>query len=111
MLAAFYYWSARIDCVAGRQALADPRTLQELREFTKDVVHAETAVLMREHNEVIRMQQESIASLGAELRRTQAERMDVINAHAREVLDMHKQHAADIQALHSEYTLRLRQGL
>ena len=95
-----------VDSIALHQALADPRKSQELREFTKDIVHAETGALMREHNDVIRMQQESIAWLGAELRRAQAERMDAINAHAKEVLDMHKQHAADIQALHSEYRLR-----
>ena len=62
------------------------------------------------HN-VIRMQQERIASLGAELKRAQTDRMDAINAHAKEIMAIHKQHAADVQALHREYTLRLRQGL
>jgi hypothetical protein len=65
---------------------------------------------MREHNDIISMQQENIASLGAELRRMQTERIDAINAHAKEITGIHKQHATDIQALHSEYTLKLRQA-
>jgi hypothetical protein len=98
-----------IDGVALCQALVDPRRSRELVEFTKDLVHSETSALMREHNDVIQMQQESIAFLGAELKRVQAERMDLINAHAIEVLGIHKQHVAEIQALHHECVSKLRQ--
>lgn len=88
-----------LDCMSLRQALADPRRSQELMEFTKEIVHTETSSLLREHNDVIRMQQENIAFLNAELKRARAERMDAINAHA-----------AEIQTLHGEYAQKLRQA-
>ena len=86
-----------LDYISLRQALADPRRSKELMEFTKKIVHTETSSLLREHNDVIRMQQENIAFLNAELKRAQAERMDAINTHA-----------AEIQTLHSEYTQKLK---
>ena len=68
--------------------------LSELTEFVKDIVHTETSALMREHNDV---QRDEISMLQAEISRLQRERMDHINAHA-----------AEVQALHGEYTLKLR---
>ena len=91
------YANYLLDYISLRQALADPRRSQELMEFTKEIVHTETSSLLREHNDVIRMQQENIAFLNAELKRAQTERMDAINAHA-----------AEIQTLHSEYTQKLK---
>ena len=91
------YANDLLDYISLRQALADPRRSQELMEFTKEIVHTETSSLLREHNDVIRMQQENIAFLHAELKRAQAERMDAINAHA-----------AEIQTLHGEYTHKLK---
>ena len=76
------------------QALANPKKSQELTEFVKDIVHTETSALMREHNDV---QRDEISMLQAEISRLQRERMDHINAHA-----------AEVQALHGEYTLKLR---
>ena len=79
------------------QALANPKKSQELTEFVKDIVHTETSALMREHNDVIQMQRDEISMLQTEISRLQRERMDHINAHA-----------AEVQALHGEYTLKLR---
>jgi alkyl hydroperoxide reductase subunit AhpF len=76
------------------QALANPKKSQELTEFVKDIVHTETSALMREHNDV---QRDEISMLQTEISRLQRERMDHINAHA-----------AEVQALHGEYTLKLR---
>ena len=69
-----------------RQALANPKTSQELTDFVKDIVHTETAALRH----TLQMQRDEISRL-------QRERMDTINAHA-----------AEVQALHSEYTLKLK---
>jgi hypothetical protein len=50
------------------------------------------------------MQQETITSLSAELKRAQTARMDSIHSHAKEIIELHKQHAKEVQALHAEYT-------
>ena len=91
------YANDLLDYISLHQALADPRRSQELMEFTKEIVHTETSSLLREHNDVIRMQQENITFLHAELKRAQAERMYAINAHA-----------AEIQTRHGEYTQKLK---
>jgi hypothetical protein len=82
------------------QALADPRKSQELTKFTKDIVDNEPVSL---HNNVIQIQQDNIVSLKLELKRMQTEHMNAINAHTNEVLGIHRQHDAEIQALHGEY--------
>ena len=88
------------DNLAIHQALVDPKKSQELTDFVQSIVHTETSALMREHNDVIQMQRDEIAALHAEIRRLQCERMECINAHA-----------AEVQALHGEYTLKLRHAM
>jgi hypothetical protein len=99
------------DNFAIRQALADPKKSQELTEFVQDIVHSETSLLMREHNDVIQMQRNEMTTLHSEIDRLQRVRMDSIHAHAAEVLRLHGAHAAEVQSLHSDYTLRLRDAL
>ena len=81
------------------QALADPRKSQELMEFTKEIVRGETAPLMREHNAVIQMQAEKLAALNAELERLQKEHIETINAHAKEIKNIHAMHIQELQGL------------
>ena len=59
------YTTAIIDaCLAYsiRQALANPKTSQELTDFVKDIVHTETAALRHtlqmQHDEISRLQRE-----------------------------------------------------
>ena len=88
------------DNIAIYQALADPKKSKELTEFVQSIVNDETSSLMREHNDVIQMQRDEIASLHSEIKRLQRERMDNINAHAEEV-----------QGLHKEYTIKIKNAL
>ena len=82
------------------QALADPKKSQELTEFVQDIVHNETSLLMREHNDVIQMQRNDIAYLRSEIDKLHRERMDNINSHA-----------AEVQSLHVKYTEKLKHAL
>ena len=71
------------------------------KEFIKDIVRGETASLMREHhNHVIQMQAERIITLNVELDRLQTERIENINAHAKEMENIHAMHMKEIQDLH-----------
>jgi hypothetical protein len=110
------------------QALANPRKSVELTEFVQGIVHDETASLMREHNEVIQMQDERIAVLKAEVDHLERERVERIQGHAvemnqlvteqcaevkaiyqrhsTEMKELHEQHSAEIKALRSELNQR-----
>ena len=94
------YTNHLIDKFALHQALADPKKSQELTEFVQDIVHNETSLLMREHNDVIQMQRNDITALHSEIEKLQRERMENINAHAAEVQRLHGIHAAEVQRLH-----------
>ena len=111
-----------INNFAINQALANPRKSQELTEFVQDIVHNETSLLMREHNDIIQTQRDLITSQNTEMERLQRERMDRINshaaevhglliAHAAEVQSLCGTHAAEVQDLHREYTDKLRTAL
>ena len=93
------------------QALANPRKSQELKEFVHDIFHSETSALMREHNDIIQTQRDQILSLNSEIDKIQHERMDNINTHAAEIKGLHSVHAAETQALHREYTDKLRDAV
>ena len=66
----------------------------------QDIVHNETSLLMREHNDVIQMQRNDIAYLRSEIDKLHRERMDNINSHA-----------AEVQSLHVKYTEKLKHAL
>ena len=70
------------------------------KEFIKDIVRGETASLTREHNHVIQIQAERIVALKSELDRLQKERIETINAHAKEMENIHAMHMKEIKDLH-----------
>ncbi len=86
-----------LDSFALHQALANPTQSQALTDFVQNIVRKETLALT---NKVLQTKRDEIAALRAEIRRLQCERMECINAHA-----------AEVQALHGEYTLKLRHAM
>ena len=94
------------DYAAMQQALADPRKSVELTEFVQGIVHSETSSLLREHNEIIQTQRSEISFLNSQVDRLQRERMEIINAHAAEIMSLHSSHASAVQEIHGGYIAR-----
>ncbi len=106
MLSAFINYL--IDDYAICQALANPRSSEELTEFMQDIARTEASSLLREHNDVIQMQRDQIIEIRSERDRLQRERIENINAHAASVHALHDAHAAEIKELHGAYTAEIK---
>jgi hypothetical protein len=87
------YINYLIDDYAICQALANPRSSEELTEFMQDIARTEASSLMRDQIIEIRLERDRI----------QRERIENINAHAASVHALHDAHAAEIKELHGVY--------
>ena len=91
------------------QALANPRKSVELTEFVQGIVHDETASLMREHNEVIQMQDERIAVLKAEVDRLERERLERVQGHAVEMKQLAAEQCAEVKAIYQRHCAEMKE--
>ena len=91
------------------QALANPRKSVELTEFVQGIVHDETASLMREHNEVIQMQDERIAVLKAEVDHLERERVERIQGHAVEMNQLVTEQCAEVKAIYQRHSAEMKE--
>ena len=101
------------------QALANPRGSVELTEFVQSIVHTESSALLREHNDVIQMQDERIAVLKAEVDRLESERLESVQGHTMEMKQLvaeqcaevkaiYQRHCAEMKELHEQYSAEIK---
>ena len=91
------------------QALANPRKSVELTEYMREIVQSETSTLMREHNEVIQMQDERIAVLKAEVDRLERERLERVQGHAVEMKQLAAEQCAEVKAIYQRHCAEMKE--
>lgn len=91
------------------QALANPRGSVELTEFVQSIVHTESSGLLREHNDVIQMQDERIAVLRAEVDRLERERVERVQVHATEIKQLAAEQCTEVKEIYQKHWVEIRE--
>ena len=91
------------------QALANPRKSVELTEYVREIVQSETSTLMREHNNVIQMQDERIAVLKAEVDCLERERVEREHGHAMEMKKLVAEQCAEVKAIYQRHCAEMKE--